>query len=292
LIASANLSFCRLISTREEEEEELVCRCSEVKKKKKKYYAHSVIFFVVATGRVPVPHSRGVSTLRISKPPWLCGFFLREKKLLLLLRFGRIRKRRAATAGHKRILEGGTALLLFFISFPKAPWTTSRSSRVENQEEDNQVFVSTSSSTVTRRVAANAAFAPLSSIALPSIAYFSPSRDAKASSPFLPSRLEKFIDRQKADRRVEGEETNGVRRFSGASGRRRKHQVFLADAPAVAAFLSWRVRCECFVVGATKKALEETGVVLHCVLTELHKDDNHPGGARRDTQSAGGVGRA
>ncbi len=31
------------------------------------------------------------------------------------------------------------------------------------------------------------------------------------------------------------------------------------------------VRCECFVVGATKKALEETGVVLHCVLTELHK---------------------
>jgi len=31
------------------------------------------------------------------------------------------------------------------------------------------------------------------------------------------------------------------------------------------------VRCECFVVGATKKDLEETGVVLHCVLTELHK---------------------
>jgi hypothetical protein len=90
-------------------------------------------------------------------------------------------------------------------------------------------FVSTSSSSITRRVAANAAFAPLSSIAPPSIAYFSPSRDAKASSPFLPSRLEKFIDRQKAERRVEGEETNGVRRFSEASGRRRKHQVFLAE---------------------------------------------------------------
>ncbi len=31
------------------------------------------------------------------------------------------------------------------------------------------------------------------------------------------------------------------------------------------------VKCECFVVGAAKKALEETVVVLHCVLTELHK---------------------
>jgi hypothetical protein len=38
LITSANLSFCRLMSTREEEEEEeeeeLLCRCSEVKRKK------------------------------------------------------------------------------------------------------------------------------------------------------------------------------------------------------------------------------------------------------------------
>jgi hypothetical protein len=36
LITSANLSFCRLMSTREEEEEEeeLLCKCSEVKKKK------------------------------------------------------------------------------------------------------------------------------------------------------------------------------------------------------------------------------------------------------------------
>jgi hypothetical protein len=31
------------------------------------------------------------------------------------------------------------------------------------------------------------------------------------------------------------------------------------------------VKCECFVVGATKKVLEETRVVLHCVLIELHK---------------------
>jgi hypothetical protein len=82
---------------------------------------------------------------------------------------------------------------------------------------------------LTRLVAADAAIAPLPTIAPPSIAYFSPSRDAKASSPFLPSRLEKFIDKQKAERRVEGEETNGVRRFSEASGRRRKHQVFLAE---------------------------------------------------------------
>ncbi len=90
-------------------------------------------------------------------------------------------------------------------------------------------FDSSSSSSITRRVAANAVFAPLSCIAPPSIAYFSPSRDAKASSPFLPSRLEEFIDRQKAERRVEGEESKGVRRFFEASGRRRKHQVFLAE---------------------------------------------------------------
>jgi hypothetical protein len=91
LIASANLSFCRSISTREEEEEEeLLCRCSEVKKKKKKkkkssYYAHSVVFFVVATGRVPVPLSRGVSTLRISKTPCLCGFFFAGKKTTVVV---------------------------------------------------------------------------------------------------------------------------------------------------------------------------------------------------------------
>ncbi len=75
-----------------------------------------------------------------SKPPAFAVSFCGEKKLQLLLRFGRIRKRWAATAGHKTILEGGTAVLLFLISFPKAPWTTSRSSRVENQ-----VFVSSSS---------------------------------------------------------------------------------------------------------------------------------------------------
>jgi hypothetical protein len=42
--------------------------------------------------------------------------------------------------------------------------------------------------------------------------------------PPPPSWLEKFIDRQKAERRVEGEETNGVRRFSEASGRRRRRR--------------------------------------------------------------------
>ncbi len=48
---------------------------------------------------------------------------------------------------------------------------------------------------LTRLVAADAAIAPLPTIAPPSIAYFSPSRDAKASSPFLPSRLEKLVDK-------------------------------------------------------------------------------------------------
>ncbi len=183
---------------------------------------------MVATGRVPVPPSRGVSSLSISKLPCLSDFFFAGKKLLLLLWFGRICKRWAATAGHKTIFEGGTAVLLFLISFPKAPWTTSRSSRVENQVLFLLLlcfyfFVFYHKTSCGQRCA------PLPSIAPPSIAYFSPSRDAKASSPFLPSRLEKLIDKQKAERRVEGEETNGVRGFSEASGRRSKHQVFLAE---------------------------------------------------------------
>ncbi len=165
-------------------------------------------------------------------PPAFAVSFRGEKKLQFLLRFGRIRKRWAATAGHKTILEGGTALLLFLIRFPKAPWTTSRSSRVENHEEDNQVFVSSSSLFLLLRLLSQDELRP--TLLLPRCLVLHPRR--LHTFPLLvmprpppPSWLEKFIDRQKAERRVEGEETNGVRRFSEASGRRRTHQVFLAE---------------------------------------------------------------